>query len=298
MIINHGTLNALFTGFKTIFNKAFEGTPSDWKKLAMIVPSSTSQEVYAWLGATTGFREWLGDRVIQALKSHKFTIVNRTFENTVGVPREAIEDDQLGVYNPMVANLGYDTQTFPDLLIFGLLKDGFTGLCYDGQPFFDADHPVYDPKTKKEVSVSNVQAGSEAPWFLLDVSRPVKPIIFQQRRKFDFVSMTDKKDRNVFMQKEYVYGVDGRCEAGYGLWQMAHGSKAPLNTTNYKAARAALMSMKGDNGNPLGIRPTLLVCGPGNEGSALEVLKAERDANGATNVYRNTADLLVTPWLA
>ncbi len=298
MLINHSSLSALYKGFKTLFNKAFEGTPSDYQKLAMIVPSTTSQEVYAWLGTVTGFREWVGDRVIQALKSHNFTLRNRTFENTVGVPREAIDDDQLGVYNPLISQMGQDAKSHPDELIFELLLNGFTDFCYDGQPFFDADHPVINPKTGEAESVSNVQAGAGASWFLLDVSRAIKPFIFQQRKKYKFTSLVDEKDQNVFMRKEYLYGIDGRCEAGYGLWQMAFGSKAALTKDNYKAARAALMSMKGDNGKPLGIRPTLLAVGPGNEAAALEVVKAERDASGATNVYRDTAEVLVTPWLA
>ena len=298
MIINTATLQALFTGFKATFNKAFEGAPSDWEKIAMLVPSTTSQEVYAWLGATTGFREWVGDRVIQALKTHNFTLRNKSYENTVGVPREAIEDDNLGVYSPLVAQLGEDAKLHPDLLIFALLASGFSKLCYDGQNFFDTDHPVLNPATGSEESVSNMQSGSGAPWFLLDVSRVIKPIIYQRRKPYNFVGMNKETDANVFNRKEYLYGVDGRSEVGFGLWQMAFGSKATLDATNYGSARSAMMSVKGDHGRPLGIRPTLLVTGPANEKTALEVLEAERLASGATNVYRNTAKLLVTPWLA
>ena len=31
-------------------------------------------------------------------------------------------------------------------------------------------------------------------------------------------------DDNVFFKKEFIYGVDARCNAGYGLWQLAFGS--------------------------------------------------------------------------
>jgi phage major head subunit gpT-like protein len=61
-------------------------------------------------------------------------------------------------------------------------------------------------------------------WFLLDVSRAIKPLIFQQRKKPEFVAMTQPTDDNVFMQKQYLYGIDGRDNAGYGLWQLAFGS--------------------------------------------------------------------------
>jgi phage major head subunit gpT-like protein len=297
MQINASTLSALFTGFKVIFNKAFEGTPSDWEKLAMVVPSSTSQEVYAWLGTITGFSKWAGDRVIQNLKTHDFTIKNESFENTVGVNRDKIDDDNYGVYNPMIAQLGQDAKSHPDELIFALLKAGFSTPCYDGQNFFDTDHPVIQ-KDGSVTSVSNMAAGASAPWFLVDVSRAIKPLIFQRRKNYTFTAMNKDTDTNVFMRKEYIYGVDARCNVGFGLWQLAYGSKEVLNKDSYKAARTALMEMKGDNGKPLGVRPTLLVVSPVNEGAGLEVLKAERDAQGATNVYQNTAELLTTPWLA
>jgi phage major head subunit gpT-like protein len=292
MIINKTSLAAIFNGFKTIFNQAFEGAPSDWEKVAMDVPSSTAQETYAWLGATTQFREWLGDRVIQNLKTHDYSIKNKRFENTVGVNRDDIDDDTIGVYRPFIANLGQDAKVHPDLLVFTLLKNGFTGLCYDGQYFFDSDHPVGG------ASVSNTGGGAGTAWYLLDTSRMIKPIIFQRRRPYQFVAMDSPEDESVFTKAELRYGVDARVNVGYGLWQMAYGSKQTLDATNYAAGRTAMMSFKNDMGNPLGIRPTLLVVPPSLEKAALEVIQAERLASGATNVYQNTAQLLVTPWLA
>lgn len=56
--------------------------------------------------------------------------------------------------------------------IFGLLRDGFTAECFDGEAFFSAAHPVEIDGKKK--TFSNYQAGSEAPWFLLD-DRPRHP---------------------------------------------------------------------------------------------------------------------------
>lgn len=61
-------------------------------------------------------------------------------------------------------------------------------------------------------------------WFLLCTSRPLKPLIFQERKKPKFVSKTNETDDNVFMSKQFLYGVDARGNAGYGFWQMAYGS--------------------------------------------------------------------------
>ena len=57
------------------------------------------------------------------------------------------------------------------------------------------------------------------------------------------------------------------------------------------------MRFKGDNGQPLNVRPTVLVVGPGNEEAALTVLNAERDAAGATNVWKGTAELILATQL-
>ena len=76
------------------------------------------------------------------------------------------------------------------------------------------------------------------------------------------------------------------------------GALQALNATNYEAARVAMMGFKSDEGRPLGIRPKLLVVSPGNEKEALDITQAERLANGATNVYRNSAEVVVVPWLS
>lgn len=142
MIINRTNLQNLFTGYKASFQNAFAGITPDFTPFVLDVPSTTSQETYPWLGSTTSFREWLGDRVIQNLKVHDYTIKNRTFENTVGVPRESIEDDSFGVFNPMMSQLGQDAANHPALLVYEMLAAGFSRVCYDGQFFFDTDHPV------------------------------------------------------------------------------------------------------------------------------------------------------------
>ncbi|WP_175992315.1 Mu-like prophage major head subunit gpT family protein [Burkholderia vietnamiensis] len=296
MEINRANLRQLFTGYNTVFQQAFAGAPSDWERVAMDVPSSTSQEVYPWLGQTTRFREWIGDRVIQNLKTHDFTIKNRSFENTVGVDRDAIEDDTYGIYKPVIAQLGLDAKQHPDELVFGLLSQGTSQLCYDGQYFFDTDHPV-DTATGT-ASVSNFQAGTGPTWYLLDMTRVVKPLIRQTRKAYNFVAMDQETDEAVFTSKQFRYGVDARCNVGFGLWQLAYASKADLTEDSYEAARAAMQEFKGDNGKPLGIRPTLLVVPPSLEGIGRKILNADANNYGATNVWKGSADLLATSWLA
>ena len=67
--------------------------------------------------------------------------------------------------------------------------------------------------------------------------------------------------------------------------------------SSYADARAAHQSFVGDNGKPLVIRSAELWVPPALEQAALEVVQAERLANGASNVMRNLSKVVVCPWL-
>ncbi len=296
MLINSAALAALRTGFQTTFQRAFAGVDPDWDKIATEVRSSNAQETYGWLGDIPGMREWIGDRVINNLTEQDYVIRNRKFESTVAVGRDNIEDDELGIYTPLFSEMGRAAAEHPSELVYEALVKGFDAPCYDGQNFFDADHPVGTEATGV-ASVSNFQDGAAAPWFLMDNTRKIRPIIFQNRVQTQFDQLDKPSDENVFMQDEFIYGTRARRAAGYGLWQLAHGSKADLDPASYAAARGAMMSYVNDHGRKLGVRPKLLVVGPSNEVAAREILMAERNEAGATNVWRNTAELLVTPFL-
>lgn len=297
MKINPGNLQTLGRTFSSLYQQGLKMAPSQSAMVATTVPSSTGENEYGWLGKLPSMREWLGDRVINAATASEYTVKNRDFEQTIGVDRNDIEDDNIGIYSPLFTEMGMSTMAHKEELVFGQLKAGFDRPCYDGQNFFDTDHVVLDA-AGNETTVSNMQAGAGTPWYLIDDTRALKPIIWQERKAPMFVAKDSPTDDNVFMRKQFLYGVDSRCNVGYGFWQFAFGSKAALDADSYEAARAAMQGMKGDYGRPLGIRPTLLVVPPSLEGVALEILNAERNAAGATNVWRNTAKLEVVPWLA
>lgn len=295
MIINQSNLEAIKKGFKSLYDAAFGKAEPQWQRIAMKVPSSTKSNVYGWLGKSTKIREWIGDRVLQNLKTHDFEIKNKSWEGTVVVDADDIKDDSLGVYSPLVSEMGTDVANHPDDLIFNLLANAFTTVCYDGQYLIDTDHPVIDANGD-EVSVSNHGGGAGSAWFLIDDSKSVKPFIYQEREAFNFVAMDDPKDENVFMRKQYVYGVEGRNNAGVALWQLIFGSKQTLDPAGYKAARTAMESLKADGGKPLRVMGKLLVVGPSNRDAAEELLNA-REIDGTTNTLRGSAELMVVPWL-
>ncbi len=292
MIISQAALSGIYKTFSTIFNQALEVAKSQVELVAMRVPSTGRSVDYKWLGTFPNMHEWLGDRVIKDLSGFHYELLNKAYESTIEVDRDDIMDDQIGVYTPMIQGLAQAAKIHPDILAFALLAAGFNTKCFDGQYFFDTDHEVAG------ASVSNTGGGSGTGWYLMDLSRPIKPIILQMRKAPEFVAMDKPDDENAFMRKKYRYGVDDRKNVGYGLWQLAYGSKQTLDTTAYAAARAAMMSFTNDDGAPLGIMPTHLVVPPTLESAGRTVLEAEKNANGSSNVWYHTAELVVVPWLA
>lgn len=142
MLVNAQNLTAVFINLKTIFNKAFEAAPSQWQETTMLVPSGSSQNDYGWLSRFPRMRKWLGDKVIKSLAAFKYTIVNDDWETTVEVDRNDIEDDQIGIYAPMAQEAGFSSKQLPDEIDADLKNGAFAGICYDGQYFYDTDHPV------------------------------------------------------------------------------------------------------------------------------------------------------------
>lgn len=304
MQLTPSSLKTLFTGFKTAFQGGLNEAQSIYQKLATVVPSSTGTEEYGWLGQVPGMREWIGERVIHGLEAHGYSIKNKPFELTVGVPRTAIEDDAYGVYTPLMAELGRAAAAHPDQLIFGLLSSGTAEKCYDGKPFFAANHPVKNASGKVE-AVSNVDAGGNGPWwYVLDTSRSIKPLIFQNRKNTNFVAMTAETDPNVFTKAEFQYGVDARRNVGFGFWQMAYASNKPLNSDNLWAAINAIEGLKGDMGRPLALKATTLVVPTALQRQANKLMTAElvpvtvgNEVTTETNDLKDRLEVVVSGWL-
>lgn len=299
MQITTENLNKLRIGFNKRFQDGLGMADVQSNRIATTVPASKKTQTYGWLGKLPWVREWIGARVVQNLFESDYTIKEKPWEQTLGVDRDDIETDDLGQYAPLFTEMGISTKSFVETLVFSQLLAGFTTNCFDGQFFFDTDHPILD-KDGKPTTFANTDGGAGAPWFLIDVSRSLLPVILQVRRDFGDIVAKDKvTDDNVFDLNEFRYGVDARMNVGFSFPQLAWGSKQPLNAANYEVAKVAIGSMKGDYGRPLGLgKKLLLVVPPALEGAGNIIVKNDNQANGATNQWKGTAELLNVPWLA
>lgn len=295
-------------GLQVLFFQAYDSrlAAAVYPQIAMVVDSSSGEEIYPWLGGLPKVREFLDERQVNSLSSFDFTIKNKEWESTIGVKRSELEDDRTGQLKIRINSMADSAVLHQDELTVGLLKAGLgtdaASLCFDGQSFFDTDHPY--TKTNKDGSMvagtfsnkgtaalteANLQAAIKAmmkytdnkgnllgvipthlvvgpdlmftaqeilkrevdsdgkpnllkgmltlvvspyitetsagkyPWFVLDCSRAIKPLILQVRTPVEFNSLEAESETG-FMRREYLYGTYARYNAGYGLWQLAYGS--------------------------------------------------------------------------
>jgi phage major head subunit gpT-like protein len=142
MLITKTSLDALRVGFSALYQSAYAGATTFYEQISTVVPSSTSENDYGWMAQIPQMREWLGPRILQNLSEHSYTLKNKPFELTIGVDRDKIEDDQLGIYNPLMSNMGDVSAKWPDSILTTVLQAGTTGIGFDGVAHFAATHPL------------------------------------------------------------------------------------------------------------------------------------------------------------
>lgn len=145
----------------TLMKSLDEYKQQPWLELVTQAPSSAASEKYEWLGDLPGMKEFLDTRQIEGIKKHDFTIVNKDWEATIGFKKTELEDNA-AIIRPRVQGLAQSVQMHPNKLVFDLLMAGHTAgsLCYDGQLFFDTDHPNFTAAGVPSTTGVNYIAGA------------------------------------------------------------------------------------------------------------------------------------------
>lgn len=167
MIVNRANLDALFQTYNTAFTAAQKRaaeraypnalTVAD---IALAIPSSGAGTVHGWLEQIKSIHEWVGDRVVRNLTLGKLTVTNRDFENTISVSRNDIEDDQYGMFTPLIGMMGDDAESlWGKLAVEALIGNG---MWADGNPFFSAGRKLGDSTIINAVSTALSKAAVES----------------------------------------------------------------------------------------------------------------------------------------
>ena len=286
MEISFPALQSINDNVSLEFNSQLGAVPSRYRRFTQETNSTGAGTIYPRMNMLPGLRPWTGDRVVNSLSLVTFQINNNLYESTVGVARTDLEDDQYGILAGAAGGLGEATGRLPDLLIAALLKAGHTTIIYDGQNYFDTAHPDYTSAGSPTPNTTspNFVAGGSTPWYLFDVSHVQKPMVYQRRRPFTLIPKFSMMDPQVFWNKEFEWGVDGRSNAGFGIWQYGFMSQQPLTVENLIAARTQMAEYRRPDGAPMGVRGDLLVTG-----SALyPTAKALAEDQQIPNTYSST----------
>lgn len=132
------TLRAIYENIRALFLEIYNSTLPAYTDLAMEVPSNNAREIHTWLGAFPTLREWVSERTIERLAAFEYAVENRDWESTIEIPRNAIEDDSVGLFRPTIEALAREARNHPSRLVMQLFETNPTG--YDNQPLFSANH--------------------------------------------------------------------------------------------------------------------------------------------------------------
>jgi len=146
MDITPANVAAAREGYDVLFRKGIATAPNRAATWAKPINSTGPAENLSFSRGIPGLREWVGEREIVNLDAATMRLVNKTYERTVGVDREAFEDDKLGHYNDDIQMLGMRAAQLPDKLLAELFNSSFVttgpgGAGYDAVAFFSAAHP-------------------------------------------------------------------------------------------------------------------------------------------------------------
>lgn len=104
--------------------------------------SDQASEQYAFLGLPPLMREWIGGRQAKGLSSNALTITNKHYEATLEVAVRDLRRDKTGQLQVRIDEFADAGITHWASMLSELIANGETTLCYDGQYFFDVDHPI------------------------------------------------------------------------------------------------------------------------------------------------------------
>lgn len=126
----------------------------------------------------------------------------------------------------LTGDKGKSLNLVPDLLVVSPANEHAARLILKADQINGTSNVLKDTA---EILVATELADKPDMWFLMCTKKFLKPLIYQKRREMKLVAKTKLEDENVFMRDEYIWGIDGRSNVGYGFWQMAYGSDGTVS---------------------------------------------------------------------
>lgn len=156
MGVTDSTLSAITTGYNVQFRQGLTAMTQamPWMMIANETTSTDATTVYPIKGRAAKMREWKGARVAREHQIYGYSLPNKKFEDTILVQLTDIEDDKYALYNSQMQDLGAAAGRLPYDEVVAAVIAGDSTACYDGEYFFDTDHPQ-DPFGGSSTTWSN-----------------------------------------------------------------------------------------------------------------------------------------------
>lgn len=102
--------------------------------------SDQELETYAWLGHVPQLREWIGGRLAKGLSENAYAIRNKHYEATIDFLLRDLRRDKTGQCMVRIREFAKRSMSHYASLLSALIAAGETGVCYDGNYFYDTTH--------------------------------------------------------------------------------------------------------------------------------------------------------------
>jgi phage major head subunit gpT-like protein len=133
--INDATLQDLNKQLNAKWTAAFSAVPQNQlSTLATQYTSTTASNHYAFMEAMGGWSAWNGARNFKDVASQQFEVLNKDYECSIKMPKNQIEDDQIGMYVDLVPAMVAGWFKKQQSLIMSVLTSN--PLAYDGLALF------------------------------------------------------------------------------------------------------------------------------------------------------------------
>lgn len=135
-------LKALEAGLRATYLSGFASTDEPAMVLASEQTTNKPEEKHMVVSSTVKMTEWKDQRKSSNFSVFEEAAVPLDYQAMVEVMRNDVEDDQIGKYADFVSDLGRAGRRLWSDLVAEALLAGESLVTYDGQFFFDTDHPV------------------------------------------------------------------------------------------------------------------------------------------------------------
>lgn len=150
------SLASITTGYNVSFLRGLRAMTSAtaYQSFAAEFTVNDPTTVFPIQGRSPQMREWIGPRNVRDTKVYGYSLTAKLFEATQKVRKQDVEDDKYGLYDGLMEGLGESAGRLPFDQVVAAIIAGTSNTCYDGEFFFDTDHPQ-DPSGAISTTYAN-----------------------------------------------------------------------------------------------------------------------------------------------